>query len=361
MNIKMKGFKKLINSKLLYTLPLAGAGLLSTQQSVHAMFNPPNKQPTVKHFVPITSSSTSSTSATAPRTWRSQLHTTPSSSSGHPLTSTTNPTPWRSTSNSSTSYASRTNTNTSPTPSSNPNRQTGSRVSGLVARFESLSNSQPTGTRPAPTPSASDSRTTLAPNPIPTPDYNRLGAKPKTSSKTSTTNASSKKEESTLRTTARNFSDFIKDSTKNALEEELSRELNFMLSENRGSSGETIDQTVANTWKLVFETSKDIFQSEMRKELSLRNIVLNERGEQDLIKASEDFGKYMGNTAATQLKRAALGFSEVAVTENNIPEVILKIQKVSESLGDNMASHIFREFLTSAFDFMVNHSPSNDF
>lgn len=279
---KFKNFKKIINSKHLYTLPLTCVGLLSTQQSAHAMFNPPNKQPTVKHFVPITSSSTSSTSATAPRTWRSQLNTTPSS--GRPLTSTTSSS-WHSTSNSSTSYA----------------------------------------------------------------------------SKTSTTNASSKKEESTLRTTARNFSDFIKDSTKNALEEELSRELNFMLSENRGSSGETIEQTVANTWKVVFETSRDIFQSEMKKELSLRNIVLNKKGEQDLIKASEDFGKYMGNTAATQLKRAALGFSEVAVTENNIPEVILKIQKVSESLGDNMSSHIFREFLTSAFDFIVNHSPSNDF
>lgn len=282
---KFKNVKKIINSKLLYAFPLVGAGLFFTQQSAHAMFNPPNKQPPVKHFVPITSSSTSTptqTTTTAPRPWRSQLNTTPSS--GRPLTSTTSSS-WRSTSNSSTSYA----------------------------------------------------------------------------SKTSTTNASSKKEESTLRTTARNFSDFIKDSTKNALEEELSRELNFMLSENRGSSGETIDQTVANTWRVVFETSRDIFQSEMKKELSLRNISLNKKGEQDLIKASEDFGKYMGNTAATQLKRAALGFSEVAVTENNIPEVILKIQKVSESLGDNMSSHIFREFLTSAFDFMVNHSSSNDF
>ncbi len=349
---RFKNFKRIINSKLLCALPLTGVGLLSTQQSVHAMFNPPNKQPTVKHFVPITSSSMSSTT-TAPRSWRSQLNTTPSS--GRPLTST-NHTPWRSTSNSSTSYTSRTNTNTSPTPSSNPNRQTGSRVSGLVARFESLSTSSPAETGPTPTPSASHSRTTPAPNPIPTSDYNRLGAKPKSSSKTNHTSTSSKKEESTLRTTARNFSDFIKDSTKNALEEELSRELNFMLTENRGSSGETIDQTVTNTWKVVFETSKDIFQSEMKKELSLRNIVLNERGEQDLIKASEDFSKYMGNTAATQLKRAALGFREVTVTNDNIPEIILKIEKVSESLGDNMASNIFREFLTSAFDFMVNHS-----
>ena len=340
---RFKNFKRIINSKLLCALPLTGVGLLSTQQCVHAMFNPPNKQPTVKHFVPITSSSTSSTT-TAPRPWRSQLNTAPSS--GHPLTST-NHTPWRSTSNFSTSYTSRTNTNISPTPSSNPNRQTGSRFSGLVARFESLSTSSPAETGPTPTPSASHSRTTPAPNSIPTSDYNRLGAKPK---------SSSKKEESTLRTAARNFSDFIKDSTKNALEEELSRELNFMINENRGSSGETIEHTVANTWRVVYETSKDTFQSEMRKELSLRNISLNEKGEQNLIKASEDFGKYMGNTAATQLKRVAIGFREVTVKDDNIPEIILKIEKVSESLGDNMASNVFREFLTSAFDFIVNHS-----
>ena len=129
-----------------------------------------------------------------------------------------------------------------------------------------------------------------------------------------------------------------------------------MINENRGSSGETIEHTVANTWKVVFETSKNTFQSEMRKELSLRNISLNEKEKQNLIKTSEDFGRHMGNTAATQLKRAALGFREVTITDDNIPEVILKIEKVSESLGDNMASNVFREFLTSAFDFIVNHS-----
>ncbi len=40
-NSKNKRLKKLINSKLLYTLPLAGIGLIGTQQTTNAMFNPP--------------------------------------------------------------------------------------------------------------------------------------------------------------------------------------------------------------------------------------------------------------------------------------------------------------------------------
>ncbi len=43
-NLKDKNLKKLISSKLLYALPLAGMGLISTHQTTHAMFT--KKQPT---------------------------------------------------------------------------------------------------------------------------------------------------------------------------------------------------------------------------------------------------------------------------------------------------------------------------
>lgn len=48
---KFKNLKKvIINPRFLYTIPLAGVGLLSTQQSANAMFNPRNYNPRIKYF-----------------------------------------------------------------------------------------------------------------------------------------------------------------------------------------------------------------------------------------------------------------------------------------------------------------------
>ncbi len=48
---KFKNLKKvIINPRFLYTLPLAGVGLISTQQSANAMFNPRNYNPRIRYF-----------------------------------------------------------------------------------------------------------------------------------------------------------------------------------------------------------------------------------------------------------------------------------------------------------------------
>ncbi len=121
---KFKNVKKIINSKLLYAFPLAGAGLFFTQQSAHAMFNPPRKQPAVQHFNSASSVNTSRplTSPTSPFSSRRPLST--STSSNRPL----------STPNTGAS---------SQTSKSSPFKTSGSKVSSIVARFESLSSSSP--------------------------------------------------------------------------------------------------------------------------------------------------------------------------------------------------------------------------
>ena len=88
------------------------------------MFNPPRKQPTVQHFNSASSISTSRplTSPTSPFTSRRPLYT--STSSNRPL----------STPNTGAS---------SQTSKSSPFKTSGSKVSSLVARFESLSSSSP--------------------------------------------------------------------------------------------------------------------------------------------------------------------------------------------------------------------------
>lgn len=71
-NLKDKNLKKLISSKLLYTLPLASMGLIGTHQTTHAMF--PKKQPTTTQ-PPSTSRSTltSTTASTSSRLSTSSL------------------------------------------------------------------------------------------------------------------------------------------------------------------------------------------------------------------------------------------------------------------------------------------------
>ncbi len=69
-NSKNKRLKKLINSKILYTLPLAGIGIIGTQQTANAMFNPngrPIPRPSTTYrttlSIRITSNKTTSTSS----------------------------------------------------------------------------------------------------------------------------------------------------------------------------------------------------------------------------------------------------------------------------------------------------------
>ncbi len=131
MNIKMKGFKKLTNSKLLYTLPLAGIGLIGTQQTANAMFNPPRNTPTVKHFNGTSPTSTSRGSLSTTNTTTNTTTTTPKLTTGI-----------------------------------SPYKPNGTRVSKLVSMFESSSTTQPSS---------------LETKPTTTPDYSSLGARPKTS------------------------------------------------------------------------------------------------------------------------------------------------------------------------------------
>ncbi len=132
---KFKNLKKtIINPKLLYTLPLASIGLIGTQQTANAMFNPPRNTPTVKHFNGASSSSLS-----------------------RPLTTTTSP---------------------RPSTSISPYKPTVSKVSSLVSRFETSSTSSQQNL-PSKTVSAQNLYTRTETKP--TPNYGFLGARPKTS------------------------------------------------------------------------------------------------------------------------------------------------------------------------------------
>lgn len=69
-NSKNKRLKKLINSKILYTLPLAGVGIIGTQYTTSAMFNPngrpiPRPSTTYRTTLSIRITSTNNTSTSS--------------------------------------------------------------------------------------------------------------------------------------------------------------------------------------------------------------------------------------------------------------------------------------------------------
>ena len=258
---KFKNLKKtIINPKLLYTFPLASIGLLGTKQIANAMFNPPRNTPTVKHFNGASSTSTSRplTSPTSPFTSRRPLYT--STSSNRPL----------STPNTGAS---------SQTSKSYPFKTSGSKVSSLVARFESLSSSSSdlkSGTKSSQKLDVSD-KTSSSPSspdskPTPNPAENiNLGAK----SKIYATSLSSDSKKTTATSTEPlnpkndisfidgmiNFKNSIKNLTSGGLTEELKPELNIIILNKMPSNRSTLNQSVDNVRSIANKLGNDTFKT----------------------------------------------------------------------------------------------------
>lgn len=306
---KFKNVKKIINSKLLYAFPLAGAGLFFTQQSAHAMFNPPRKQPAVQHFNSASSSSLS-----------------------RPLTSTTSP---------------------RPSTGISPYKPTGSKVSSLVSRFETSSTSSQQN---LPSKTASAQNLSTRTETKPTPNYNSLGARPKTNTSSSSLyskNASDTGISEQLFKASFEFKEAIQNANSEILSSRLTYELKSKL--NNKQIDIPVEENAVSLQKTISKISSDTFITETKKELYRRNIPINNETEEKINKHAFYFGSNIGNLSANKFREKVKIFNTANIDESIIPFYNNQIKTNSYDLGNVTGKVAAYELITSINEFINLH------
>lgn len=314
---KSKIFKKLVNYKLLYTLPTIGVGLCFTSQTVNAMF-----KSSLEFFKKLESSSSGISSfPTRPLTSltlttgeasisskSSRLPVQTSSSLGTGLKTTTTSTPSTS---SSLSARPRVSPSTSTKPVSSSSVDARTYISSMHINLSASEDKH------KPPPSGSQARLLIV----------ELGDQVQTVIKlpsyTSQSTVSSPQETDTSKILTSNLGSYVKNSVRS--------HLLTAFNQKTSTGTDTKNSEILNTLRgKVYSLSSQTFSTEASRQLSNKNISIDSKVQKDIENSANNFGELMINLVTNNFKQGVDHFNK-SIEPGNLDSVDLTITSLRVS------------------------------
>lgn len=314
---KSKIFKKLVNYKLLYTLPTIGVGLCFTSQTVNAMF-----KSSLEFFKKLESSSSGISSfPTRPLTSltlttgeasisskSSKLPVQTSSSLGTGLKTTTTSTPSTSSSLSARPRVSP-STSTKPVSSSSVDART-----YISSMHINLSASEDKHKPPS---SGSQARLLIVEL------GDQVQAVIKLPSYTSQSTVSSPQETDTSKILTSNLGSYVKNSVRS--------HLLTAFNQKTSTGTDTKNSEILNTLRgKVYSLSSQTFSTEASRQLSNKNISIDSKVQKDIENSANNFGELMINLVTNNFKQGVDHFNK-SIEPGNLDSVDLTITSLRVS------------------------------
>lgn len=314
---KSKIFKKLVNYKLLYTLPTIGVGLCFTSQTVNAMF-----KSSLEFFKKLESSSSGISSfPTRPLTSltlttgeasisskSSRLPVQTSSSLGTGLKTTTTSTPSTSSSLSARPRVSP-STSTKPVSSSSVDART-----YISSMHINLSASEDKHKPPS---SGSQARLLIVEL------GDQVQAVIKLPSYTSQSTVSSPQETDTSKILTSNLGSYVKNSVRS--------HLLTAFNQKTSTGTDTKNSEILNTLRgKVYSLSSQTFSTEASRQLSNKNISIDSKVQKDIENSANNFGELMINLVTNNFKQGVDHFNK-SIEPGNLDSVDLTITSLRVS------------------------------